>query len=454
MAIPDQPLFYGSCILWYACPVIALLWFGAGEYILRRLLAVVTSITIPSLFLCWVDKTAIAAGTWHISLRTSTGKMVAPHLPLEEFAFFALINVVLVFATCAIDRAQAIVHLYKNNGPIDKTRRVRQGFLQEIGELTWAFFLPDQMLNSDTVDDLSVSWDILRKASKSFYTASAVFPGNVRQDLGVLYAFCRATDDLCDDETVSVKARQQQLELTHKFVRDLFSQKVNASSAIDWEFYGNQLPAACLSAFKSFTRLRHVLEFDAIKELLDGYQWDLERRPVLTEDDLCQYSACVASSVGEMCTRILLLHSDQQYSDTEINWTIGRARDMGLVLQYTNIARDIVTDSQELGRCYLPNVWLTETEINKLQKGDARGLGENRLLELSHKLVAKADRIMVQANKGIDKLPSNCQGGVRAACNVYFAIGQTLKQNQYAYPVRAHVKSAGRAKIALLSVYN
>lgn len=421
---------------------------------LRRPLAVITSITVPTLFLCWVDVTAIAAGTWDISLETSTGKMVVPHLPVEEFAFFTLINVVLVFGTCAIDRAQAIVHLYKNNGPIDKTRPIQQSFLNQICELTWAFFLPDQLLNNDTIQDLSVSWDILRKASKSFYTASAVFPGNVRQDLGVLYAFCRVTDDLCDDETVSVKKRQQQLQLTHQFVRDLFSQKINASSAIDWEFYGNQLSASCLSAFKSFTRLRHVLEVDAITELLEGYKWDLERRPVSTENDLRQYSACVASSVGEMCTRILLLHSDTCHSQAEINWTIERARDMGMVLQYTNIARDIVTDSQELGRCYLPSAWLTETETNKIQKGDARGLGEKRLLELSHKLIAEADRLIIQANKGIDKLPSNCQGGVRAACKVYAAIGKTLKQNRHTYPTRAHVKSVGRAKIALLSVYS
>jgi 15-cis-phytoene synthase/lycopene beta-cyclase len=433
--------------------VLALLWFGAGEYMLRRPLAVIISITLPTLFLCWVDTIAIAAGTWTISLRTSTGKMIVPHLPVEEFAFFTLINVILVFGTCAIDRAQAIIHLYKDNNPVENVRPIQQSFLQHIYGLIWAFFLPDQMLNNDTVQDLAVSWDILRKASKSFYTASAMFPGNIRQDLGVLYAFCRATDDFFDDETVPIKKRQHQLELMHQFIRDLFSQKTNASSAIDWEFYGNQLPASCLSAFKSFTRLRHVLKMDAIQELLDGYRWDLEHRPVITENDLRQYAACVASSVGEMCTRIILLHSDTEYSQAQVNWIIGRARDMGLVLQYTNIARDIVTDSQEAGRCYLPSVWLTETETLQIQKGNARGLDETRLLELSHKLIDEADRIMIIAKEGIAKLPNNCQGGVRAACYVYTTIGKTLKQC-CSYPTRAHVKSARRAKIALLSVYH
>lgn len=446
LAIPGKPLFYGACILWYVCPVLALLWYGAGEYMLRRLSSVILSIAIPTLYLCWVDQYAIGAGTWDISLRTSTGKMVVPHLPLEEFMFFALINTVLVFATCAIDRAQAILHLYKTESVNGRAL----SFSTRVAELAWAFFLPDQMLNSEVLSDLSVSWDILRQASKSFYTASAVFSCSARQDLGVLYGFCRATDDLCDNESVSVEKRQSQLKLTHQFVQELFSQKTN-TPVIHWELYREELPDACISAFKTFTRLRHILQVGAIQELLEGYEWDLERKAVVTEADLYKYSACVASSVGEMCTRILLYHDERDSND---QWTIARAREMGLVLQFTNIARDIVTDSQELGRCYLPSEWLTKKEQNLIGQGKARELGEKRLLQLSLQLVNDADRLMVTANKGIERLPKNSQGGVRAACNVYAAIGDALKSETQRYPTRAHIKSFGRAKIALFSVYN
>lgn len=453
MAVPGKPLFYGACILWYVCPVLALLWWGSGEYMLRRPMAILISISIPTVFLCWVDQYAIHAGTWDISLRTSTGKMVIPHLPLEEFMFFALVNVVLVFGTCAIDRAQAIVHLYK----IESIQHedIETPLLQQFCEMAWAFFLPDQMLENETLQDLSISWDILRQASKSFYTASAVFSCHARQDLGVLYGFCRATDDLCDDETKSVAQRQEQLALTHQFVKELFSQKTNTSVIINWEFYRNQLPSSCISAFKTFTRLRHILKVDAIEELLDGYQWDLERKPVLNEQALAHYSACVASSVGEMCTRILLHRDNNKATNKQdVKWIIDRAREMGLVLQYTNIARDIVTDSQELGRCYLPNNWLSDKELNLIGQGQARQLGEKRLLNLSMKLISEADRLMKNANKGIDALPTNCQGGVRAACNVYAAIGGAMKSQVNHYPTRAHIKGFGRAKIALLSVYN
>lgn len=201
---------------------------------------------------------------------------------------------------------------------------------------------------------------------------------------------------------------------------------------------------------KTFTRLRHILQADAIEELLEGYQWDLERKPVFTRDDLYKYSACVASSVGEMCTRILLYHDYRQSED----WIIARAREMGLVLQLTNIARDIVTDSEELGRCYLPKEWLTDKESQLIAIGKAREIGESRLLKVSKDLIQDANRIIKTANKGIAALPFHCQGGVRAACNVYAAIGHEIQKEMINYPTRAHIKSSGRAKIALLSVYD
>ncbi|KAG2230910.1 hypothetical protein INT48_000022, partial [Thamnidium elegans] len=449
-AVPGKPLFYGSCILWYVCPVLALLWYGAGEYMLRRPLAVLTSIIVPTIYLCWVDQYAIGAGTWDISLKTSTGKMVVTNLPVEECLFFTMINIVLVFATCAIDRAQAIVHLYKSQSI--HQRKQDQPFLQQMSDLVWAFCLPDQMLDNDILKDVAASWDILRTSSKSFYTASAVFASHDRLDLGILYGFCRATDDLCDDESVPVEKRKDQLKVTHQFVKELFSQKTN-TPVIDWEFYAAQLPSSCVSAFKTFTRLRHILQVDAIEELLDGYKWDLERRPIVTQQDLYQYSACVASSVGEMCTRILL-HNNDTGVHTNDRCILERAREMGLVLQLTNIARDIVTDSQELGRCYLPTDWLLKGEDELIATGKARQIGEPRLLNLSKKLIQDGERIMVTANKGIDQLPRNCQGGVRAACNVYAAIGTQIKQANERYATRAHLKSYGRSKIALASVYN
>ncbi|KAI8143956.1 Lycopene beta-cyclase [Fennellomyces sp. T-0311] len=435
-AVPDTRLFYGSCILWYTFPVLALLWFGAGEYICRRYAAVLISIVLPTIYLCWVDKVAIAAGTWHISLRTSTGVMVAPSLPLEEFMFFSLINVVLVFATCAIDRAHAIIHLVGNSEPASSSSL---SWITTLIDLTRAFCLPDQALQGQSFRDLHTTWRILKHASFSFYTASAVFPTHIRQDLGTLYGFCRATDDLADDEVASVEQRKTQLATVRRCIHDMFATK---TPVMDWSQY--DLPETCIASLRAFVRLRPKLQVDAVNELLDGYDFDLDRSVVKNELDLERYSACVASSVGEMCTRLMLDVPDQ--------WTIERARDMGLVLQYTNIARDLVTDSQQLRRCYLPRDWLNDSEYLAMTTGRADQLGQTRLRALALKLIRRAEVLNGRARRGIDRLPYDCQGGVRAACAVYRAIGNELLQAD-GYPRRAHVSTLKRAWIVIKNVY-
>ncbi|KAI8344160.1 phytoene synthase/lycopene cyclase [Chlamydoabsidia padenii] len=441
VAIPEKPLFYGACILCYTCPALAFLWFGSGEYICRRWKGVLISIIIPTVYLCWVDKMTIDAGIRRISERSSTRYMVVTSLPVEESMLVLLVNMVLVFASCAIDRAYTVVHLYRGSQ--------ESSWWYSAINLVQAFCLSDQQLDSQLLDDLRLTWRILKDCSASFHTASAVFSPNARQDLGVLYAFCRVTDDLADNEQIPVTVRKQQLEVVRLFVIDLFTQKSNCTLDMDWAVYGKHLPDECLAAFRSFVRLRHMLQVEAVLELLDGYTWDLERRQVVTDSDLIRYSECVASSVGEMCTRILMNNNSDGLA-----WTIDRARDMGLVLQFTNIARDIVTDSQQLGRCYLPTTWLKDNEIYLIKTGRARQLGDRRLKDLSLRLVHAADSINLSARRGIHRLPLHSQGGVRAACAVYCAIGKALKNEQDGYPTRAHVKGYKRAWIAFQSVYN
>jgi 15-cis-phytoene synthase/lycopene beta-cyclase len=236
--------------------------------------------------------------------------------------------------------------------------------------------------------------------------------------------------------------RERQLQATRQFVKTLYAEKQLT------EAHYSLLPATCVPVYRAFaTHLRHIVSEESVYELLDGYRWDLEKKSVKDEDDLAYYSACVASSVGEMCTRIIAHHGQCSLSSD----TIHRARQMGLVLQYINIARDIVTDSQGLRRCYLPQSWLTQQEIENLQLGQPRELSDRRLRQISLKLVNKAELMMKQAQVGIDDLPY-CQGGLRAACQVYAGIGQCLKQSS-GYPNRAYLKKKERIKIVLKSIY-
>ncbi|KAG1249488.1 hypothetical protein G6F68_013302 [Rhizopus microsporus] len=227
--------------------------------------------------------------------------------------------------------------------------------------------------------------------------------------------------------SVPIERRLHQLEVTRRFVQQVFSQKPT------W-LYIAALPASCQPAFRAFaTHLAGILKEETVLELLEGYQWDLGRQVIRDEADLQYYSTCVASSVGEMCTRVILHHEHAKQS----GWLLDHARQMGLVLQYVNMARDIVTDSTQLGRCYLPQDWLTSDEIDQIAQGQARRL---------------ADQLMKQAQRGLDGLPASSQGGVRAACNVYASIGTVLRQSKI-YPTRAHLSSRQRVITVFKSIY-
>ena len=92
-----ESLTYFSLILLWALPPLGLqLWYGADIlWHYRRL--VVTAVSTATLYLGLADTIALAVGTWEIKQYTKTGIYVWPHLPLEEFSFFLVTNLLLVF---------------------------------------------------------------------------------------------------------------------------------------------------------------------------------------------------------------------------------------------------------------------------------------------------------------------------------------------------------------------
>lgn len=347
-AIPNTQTFYGGCILWYTMPVLALLWWGASNYIVSRFVPFAISIIIPTIYLCWVDLIALRAGTWHINEATSTGIFVIDVLPLEEFGFFFLVNCVLVFASCAIDKTDAILNTF----PQLVIPASTNGKPRDVSSLTWldyfivlvrAFAISETSLPQQPIKDLIVSLAVLAEASKSFNTASAVFPTNIRQDLGILYGFCRVTDDMADSETYD--ERRKNLDIIRRFVDELFSKSKESKTKdvladptlpahIDWAYYAKHLTSENLAAFRGIARISHYMSPGPFYELISGYQWDLDAKVVQNEDDLLQYSTYVAASVGELCVCVMVYKSgwgNWNGSEPRNEWVIEKAREMGQV---------------------------------------------------------------------------------------------------------------------------
>jgi lycopene cyclase domain-containing protein len=89
------PTYYLGAILLWAGPVFALQWAVGWRYLLRVRRRVLAAVGVPVVYLCAIDRVAIAGGIWTISPDHTTGLAVAG-LPIEEATFFLVTSTFVV----------------------------------------------------------------------------------------------------------------------------------------------------------------------------------------------------------------------------------------------------------------------------------------------------------------------------------------------------------------------
>ncbi|KAL0090890.1 Squalene/phytoene synthase-domain-containing protein [Phycomyces blakesleeanus] len=320
------------------------------------------------------------------------------------------------------------------------------------------------------ISDLETAIRLLGPASRSWKTMAALFPTNLRQDLCLLYAFFRTADDLVDDAP-SLEQSQANLVTLRHFLHDVFSNDttkpvelnpnddLTLPSHIDWDHYRSLLPSEdVLSTFRSFARVSHYVCPRAMFELTDAWELDLKNEPIKNQNDLLQYAALISGTFGELCTCVIM------YKTGYGNWrsdmiarkddVLSKARSTGQCLQLVNIARDVIADSIN-GRCYVPLQYMNQPQKNYGVLKTARSpseLGERTLKSYAIRILALADQISDQAQNGIDGLPAEVQDSIRAAFEIYMAIGPTLRKNP-GFPLRTKVPKHTQQWIALRCIY-
>ena len=249
--------------------------------------------------------------------------------------------------------------------------------------------------------------EAIRRGSKTFYAASRLLPAEVRQRAFALYAFCRLSDDAVD---LSDGAPDAILRLTDR---------------LDRAARGRPRPFAADRALADAMR-RSAIPLAIPEALLEGLAWDAEGRSYETLDDLYDYAARVAGTVGVMMTLIMGVRSAE---------ALARACDLGVAMQLTNIARDVGEDAR-LGRVYLPRQWLREAGV------DANAfLADPRPDPLIRGLVARlldqARTLYRQGQGGVALLPANCRPAIVAAGLIYAEIGARVERNGFDFGDRA-----------------
>ena len=182
-----------------------------------------------------------------------------------------------------------------------------------------------------------MSQNFLSIYAKSFNWAGFFLPKKVYKNSSDLYDFCRTLDDIADQDLGLEIKKEIFVEFKNEFLNK------NLENPIIKKIYG---------LIDNFNISKNI-----ILDLFDGVESDLKENVKFTSNkDLIVYSYRVAGTVGLMMAKILNVNS---------KISLKAAIDLGIAMQLTNIARDVIEDSKR-NRSYINSNFEAITQTLKL----------------------------------------------------------------------------------------
>ncbi|HTY35635.1 MAG TPA: presqualene diphosphate synthase HpnD [Bacteroidota bacterium] len=251
-----------------------------------------------------------------------------------------------------------------------------------------------------TVDMVLPELGITRKSN--FLLPILFLPPPKREAIETIYAFCRYSDDIVDEEADVKEKYHRLLVWTNELQRAL--QGVSRFAVL------NRL----VSVIQKFhIPTHHFLD------LLKGMEMDLVKSRYSTFKELELYCYRAASTVGLICAEVFGYHHER---------TKQYAVNLGIALQLTNILRDIKADAKK-GRIYLPKEDLerfgyTEEELmNSVYNDRFRALMRFEC-ERAHEYYRSAKSCLAEDDKALFT-------AARAMGNIYYLLLLRIERAQY-----------------------
>ena len=161
-----------------------------------------------------------------------------------------------------------------------------------------------------------MSNDLLKSHAKSFYWASFFLSKEIYYKCSALYGFCRTLDDIVDSSDKLEIKKKNFSKFKNDFINKCFD---NHIIKIMWRVINDV----------------NISE-KVVLDLFDGVETDLDGNiKIKTKKDLLIYSYRVAGTVGLMMSKILKVDNKE---------ALKGAIDLGIAMQLTNIARDVIED--------------------------------------------------------------------------------------------------------------
>ena len=251
-----------------------------------------------------------------------------------------------------------------------------------------------------------MSNNLISTHAKSFSWAGFFLAKQTFKNGSSLYDFCRTLDDIADENT-SLDSKKQKF---NKMKKDFIERN-----------FENILIKNIDNLIKKFNISEKV-----VLDLFDGIESDIkENIEFKTKRELLLYSYRVAGTVGLMMAKILKV-------DSKI--ALRSAVDLGIAMQLTNIARDVVEDSDR-NRKYIDHDFMKIKET----------LG---IAELFYK----------SSFKSIKEIPLVNRFAILVARRVYREIGNNIirKKNlvNYNNSGKIFVNKIGKIKQTIFSIFD
>ena len=159
---------------------------------------------------------------------------------------------------------------------------------------------------------------LIAKHSKSFFWASFFLPKDIFTKCSTVYDFCRTIDDIADsNKNLNIKKKN--------FIvfKKKFFQPKNSIKVID--------------QFKLLVKKENISQY-IVQDLFNGIKADLKTKVIIkNQKKLYIYSYQVAGTVGLIIAKILGIKNKEDFQG---------AVKLGVAMQFTNIARDVVEDAK------------------------------------------------------------------------------------------------------------
>jgi 15-cis-phytoene synthase len=256
--------------------------------------------------------------------------------------------------------------------------------------------------------------------AKSFSWAARFLSASARKDAALLYAFARTADDLADEEHLgSWQERSDALQTLRKQALQLEQLTPSLAGQTGNMLRGHGVPDAVLAM------------------LMDSLQADAGPRQIESTQDLLKFAYGVAGTVGQMMRPLLGAPSKAD----------AYAIALGVGMQLTNIARDVVEDAHR-GRCYVPAQWGVSMQILSAPQ-DA--MQRSQAFAVLRRLLALADDFYAFAHAGISVIPRHNRRAIRIASALYQGIGHKILRQGEEHYWDGRTSLSSYEKIRLLS---